>query len=268
MRWIYLYLVFAINSLCAGEIIVTNDFGHIEDLTNNLDASSLVLFDVDATLIVPNDAILKPHGRGLFERLIVSHTERDLFRDIRMKASHSLVDVRSIDLVHALQQKKIPVLALTAAPAKIKGVEPPGDWRVNELKHYGFDFSEALPNCHFMELQKDDNQQHHPLYKSGVLYSSFHSKGVILVAFLQRLDLKPTLVIFVDDELKHVQSVVSSLKKEGISCVGVHYTAVENMPCELDPTIAQFQVEYFICHDEWLSDEQAKNFLRSIHNGS
>lgn len=252
----------------AREIIITSDFERIEDLTKKLDASSLVLFDVDATLIVPNDAILKPHGRDLFNQLVAGHTERDLFRDIRMKASHSLVDVRSIDLVYDLQKKKIPVLALTASPAKIKGVEPPGNWRVDELKHYGFDFSQALPDCHFMELEKDNNQQHYPLYKSGVLYSSFHAKGTILAAFLRKLDLKPTLVIFVDDELRHVQSVVSSLEKEGILCVGVHYTAAENTPCELDPVRAQFQVEYFIRHDEWLSDEKSKNLLEQYPQSS
>ena len=86
VRYICLFLICVINSLSAGEILTTHDFGCIEKVARELDENSLVLFDVDATLIVPDDAILKPKGKNLFKRLIKDYTDRDLFRDIRMKA--------------------------------------------------------------------------------------------------------------------------------------------------------------------------------------
>ena len=115
-------------------MITTADFGYIEQETNMLDKNSLVVFDADATLIVPDDAILKPRGKNLFKNLVASYTDRDLFRDIRMKAPHSLVDNRSISLIQKLQLRQVPVIILTAAPAKIRGSSPPGEWRVNEFK--------------------------------------------------------------------------------------------------------------------------------------
>lgn len=261
IRWTCLFVFFVINTSFAGEIITTSDFSLIEKECHKLGKSSLVLFDVDGTLIVPNDAILNPKGKDLFKQLIARYTDRDLFRDIRMQAPHSLVDNRSIGLVQNLLEQKIPVIAFTAAPAKIRGVEQPGNWRVDELKRYGFDFSSSFPTCDYLKLPKNRNQQHFPMYKQGVLYSSFHPKGNILIAFLRRLDWKPDFVIFVDDELGHVQSVVFCLEKEGIPCLGVHYTAANEMPCELNPEQARFQVEYFVKHDVWLCDEDCTNFL-------
>lgn len=243
--------------------MTTSDFGHIEQEIHALDQNCLVLFDVDATLIVPDDAILKPKGKALFNELIAGHTDRDLFRDIRMKAPHSLVDHRSISFVQCLRLQKIPVIAFTAAPAKVRGSAPPGEWRVDELKRYGFDFRHSFPQCHFLELPKDAHQPHSPLFKSGVLYSSFHAKGDILLAFLKALGWNPKKVIFVDDELVHVQSVVASLETYGIPCTGIHYTAANEFPCDLNLEIARFQIHYFIEHDLWLGDEECKKLLNA-----
>lgn len=264
MRLIFAFIILNANFLFAGEIVTTNDFSLVEKEANRLDEHSLILFDVDATLIVPKDALLKPKGKELFEQLIASYTDRDLFREIRMKAPHELVDGRSISLVQKLQQNKIPVIAFTAAPSKVRGVEEPGVWRVDELKRYGFDFSPAFPNSNFVELPKKTTQQHFPLFKSGVLYSSFHSKGDILIVFLQQIGLSPKKVIFVDDELKHVQSVVASLDQQGIPCIGIHYTAANEVSCDLNEEQARFQINYFIEHDVWLGDQESKHLMEGI----
>lgn len=263
MGLILFIAILNINSLFASEIITTNDWCLIEKEISKLDGDSLVLFDVDATLIVPSDALLKPKWKDFFEQLIASYTSRDLFREIRMKALHTLVDDRSIRLVQNLQRNKIPVIAFTAAPSTVRGVDEPGVWRVDELKRYGFDFSPAFPNSNFLELPKKANQQHFPLFKSGVLYSSFHNKGDILIVFLQQIGLKPNKVIFVDDELKHVQSVVTSLDEQSIPCMGIHYTAANDISCDLNEEQARFQINYFIQHDVWLGDKESRLLLDS-----
>ena len=121
MRWIYFFAIFILDAAFAGQIITTHDFTDIERECSSLNKNSLLLFDVDATLIVPNDAILKPKAKDLFEKLVVSYANRDLFREIRMKAPHSLVDSRSVDFIQKLQKCEVPILAFTAAPAKVKG---------------------------------------------------------------------------------------------------------------------------------------------------
>ena len=260
--WTAFCMIVCIPFMYAAEIIKTHDFGRIEEESYKLEKDALLLFDVDATLIVPDDAILKPKGKDLFKELIGGYTDRDLFREIRMQAPHSLVDNRSIVLVQRLLEQQVPVIAFTAAPAKIKETTQPGTWRVAELKRFGIDFRSSFPTCDYLELPQSSNQQQCPLYKHGVLYSSLHPKGDILVAFLHHMNFRPSKVIFVDDEIEHVHSVMTCLKREGIECIGIHYTAANELPCALNPEQASYQVEYFIQHDVWLSDEAMRNKIK------
>lgn len=264
MKWIYCFVFLFVTPAYAGEILITSAFEDIEEATNKLSIHSLVLFDVDGTLIVPNDAILKPKGKNLFKQLITGHVNRDLFREIRLKAPHSLVDSRLNALVQKLQAKKIPVLAFTAAPAKINDTEQPGDWRVNELYRFGFDFQSTFPNSVVLDFPKNSDLNSFPMFKSGVLFSSFHPKGEVLLMFLELIKLNPDKVIFIDDEFEHVRSVMTSLEKYGITCQGIHFTAVEQVPCSIDIEQARFQINYFIEHDLWLNDNEVKELFNKV----
>lgn len=262
MRVIYLFILLMMNSLYAGEIVTTDDFSLIENEMIGLDESSLVLFDVDATLIIPDDSILKPKGKELFKRLVAGYKDRDLYREIRVKAPQSLVDKKSLHLIQKLQDNKVPVIAFTGAPSSVKGIEDPGVWRVEELLRYGFDFSQAFPDTDFVEIHSQSLEDPSPLYKSGVLYSCFKPKGEILIEFLKQMELSPGKVIFIDDELNHVQSVVTALEEAGISCVGFHYTAADKFPCRLSMKRALFQIDFFVQYGLWVSDEDCRNLLR------
>ena len=81
------------------------------------------------------------------------------------------------------------------------------------------------------------------------------------MAFLQVLGLFPKKVIFIDDERIHVESVVNSLAQQGIDCIGIHYTAVDNVPCVLNLEQARYQINYFIDHEIWLSDKECKEHI-------
>jgi len=242
----------------AKEIIVTNDFSVIEQEAAKLNDKSLILFDVDGTLIVPVDAILQFQAGEKFKELVSVHADLDLFRDIRVHASHVLVDDRCMSLIPNLQEKKIPVIAFTAAPSVVRGGGEPGVWRVEELRKHGFEFGFSF-STQLMEFPKLKNQQFYPLYREGVLYSSFQKKGPILIQFLQQLGFRPEKIIFVDDELPQVQSVVACLKDLGIPCVGIHYTTAHEIPCDLNLEWAEFQIRHFVQHGIWLGDSQQKH---------
>lgn len=251
-----------VNAFClyfscslSGEIIETHHLAHVEEIAGTYDNSSLILFDVDGVLIAPDDAILKPYRKHLFDELIAGHPERDLFRDIHLKAPHSLVDQSSIALLQKLQTKGIPTLAFTAAPSKAKHPGELGDWRIEELLRFGFDFRLTFPELPLKHFPKDPDQPFIPLYKSGILFSSLHPKGKILIHFLQHLEFRPNKVLFIDDDIKYVQSVVGSLEEVGIPCIGIHYTACRLPASPLDLERARFQVNYFLEHDIWLDDK-------------
>lgn len=245
----------------SSQIFSTNDLSTLRDFVETSDENTLLLLDVDQTLITPDDPILKPKWEKLLDQLLggkkvlieESGEKRYVFREILIDAPHSLVDPESVALVEDFQKKKVPVIAFTAAPGgRIGKLENFIDWRILELKDFGFDFQGAFPHVKELKLPKDPGLEYPPIYKSGVLITSLHDKGPVLINFIKELNWKPKKVIFVDDKMHNLNSVIQSLTKEQIEVIGIHYTGAEDVPCELNED-AEDQVEYFLNTGNWIS---------------
>jgi hypothetical protein len=147
-----------------------------------------------------------------------------------------------LPLIKCLQDKKIRTIALTAAPAgKLGAIESMADWRIDELKKMGFNFFLAFPEIQFLEFPKKVDKEFHPIFKSGILFSSKHPKGDILKQFLMTIHWIPSKVVFIDDRLEYLQSAENAMKEMGIDFTGLHYLAAEKLPCDLNEKLAEFQ---------------------------
>ncbi len=244
------------------KIFSTADLQRVEEEIGEPDGEVLVLFDVDCTLIVPKDAILRPAADDFLEELLGGGKVLDLptgrryvFREILMKAPQALVDERSLGLIQRLQERGVPVIALTVTPrGKVGDVESVADWRIAELKRFGYDFSPSFAEVGVLELPRDPDKDFSPLFKSGILFTSLHSKGATLKNFLRTTGYKPKRVIFIDDQMDYIESVARAAEDLGIDYTGVHYTAAAELPCVVDRELGAFQVRYFLEHGEWKTD--------------
>lgn len=263
MRFILFFISHSL--LVFATLQITSDLEVIEKELEAMDSDCLVLFDVDLTLLVPDDAILRPEASTLLnvllggDRLIDVPTGH-LFRSILLKAPHSLVDPRAVSFVRKLQEKKIPVAAFTfASQGKVGEIESVADWRIEELKGFGFDFHSTFVDIGILQLSKDQDKEYAPLFKAGILFSSLHPKGKTLQRLLDALDWTPKKVVLIDDAWKHIKEVGESLQPLGIEYLGFHYTKAKDLPCDLDPERAQFQVRHFLQTGQWISDSQILN---------
>lgn len=249
----------------SSQIFSTENLNLIEQLIENSDQDALVLFDVDQTLITPDDPILKPKYDKLLDDLMGGKKiitdefgkTRYIFREILMHAPHSLIDPKSLVLVQKLQAKGIPVIAFSAAPGgKIGEVDSFIDWRINELHHFGFDFQSAFPHIQTLELPKDMDLEFPPIYKSGVLITSLHDKGPVLLNFFKQSNWTPKKLVFIDDQMSNIRSVVESLEGH-TEILGIHYTGANLIPCALENKAAKYQVDHFLETGNWISQSQA-----------
>ena len=87
--WIVLFAFFLLADQAQGSIYSVNSLEEIERETENLDADSLVLFDIDQTLLAPDDAILRSAYDDCLEELMGEKVQvlpgggkRYLFREI------------------------------------------------------------------------------------------------------------------------------------------------------------------------------------------
>lgn len=237
------------------------------------DTNSLVLLDVDETLIIPKDLILRPCARKIWEKYAQQTLknpeivppekyEKDYFLSLVLsRMQYKLVDPEILNVIENLQKRQIKTIAFTKMTTGSSGVIPSlEDWRIAHLLKLNIDFSEAFP--HFPSVQLEETNGRAAVFKQGVLCANKQDKGPVLIAFLAHIKWQPKKIFFLDNRLDYLQSVEQSLKGTGIEFIGFHYTAVENEACIVDEELAQFQLMHLAKTGIWLSDEEANLNIR------
>lgn len=101
-------------------------------------------------------------------------------------------------------------------------------------------------------------------YEKGVLFAAADKKSEVLLDFLNKIDLAPELVIFVDDKQFHVEDVVTACEETGLECVGLRFSGADHHVRLYDPIAAE---------EEWGKIEdpkvkEIKSIVSSILYGS
>lgn len=253
-----------------GTIVEINNLKPFQAHVQKLNSNALVVVDVDATLYIPTDAILQPANenkknewlREMSQNPDVPLKKKWVFNYISSKVLQKrqvkLVNPDSPAILCELQQGGIRSIALTAMHGGEYGAIPSMEgWRYDELARLGFDFSYSFPQfpqLDFLELNQKDSK---PRFYKGILASAAHPKGEVLQAFLEKIDWHPSEVVFLDDQLKMVQSVDAAMTALGIPVTAYHYREVELLPSTYDHKVANAQAKHLLDEGEWLSDKEA-----------
>lgn len=260
--------LFLCASVARGDIFEVNDLSRFEHEVINLQQDSLIIFDIDYTLLTPKDSVLKPCGRSLRKKYLykLDPKEREFLQSIiALTSGEELVDKRSTSLIRELQKHAIPVIALTALETgeygMIKNLE---EWRLSQLRKFSIDFSSSFQQPAPLILLEDTPcNGHFPLFQDGVLFTNHVSKGSVLAAFLEKINWKPTTIVFIDDSFEQIKCVESTANSLGIAFIGFHYTAEKNATCDLK--MGEFQFQYLLENAKWLTDTEAKKMLQEVN---
>lgn len=260
------------SSALLGNIVHAPNLDIIEKHIENLDENALVVFDVDFTLIVPNDRILAPCGEeylvGFMKKArSMGHKGEESESRVMLKMEVSLVEDRILSLLEKLKQKNIKVITLTAMSTGQYGVVANAEqWRIEQLASLGIHLDWAFPEIDSLTLEGFDGKSTAPVFKQGVLASARHPKGKVLNAFLKKIQYVPSKVLFIDDRMVFIDSVESEMEKENIKHTSFFYTAATDTSLQLDKELADFQLSYLMHHEEWLNDEEAKSKMTSTQS--
>lgn len=253
-----------------------DSYAQATDTLNATDENSLVLFDVDDTLIEPASVVFRPKTveNEAYHPWLVELTSRVYGSADKPEAYYGsiwktkevplLIEPAIVEMIQMLQnRKRAKVMALTALRTGAHFTIPSlPKWRFNQLKELGIDFSKAnFPDMAFDELPKGDDGNYPVLYH-GILCTSTSSKGAVLGAFLDRVQWKPDRVIFFDDSLKRVEQVAEEMRKREIPFQGFQYKGGDLLPGELDKEVAEFQLKYLVEHEDWLTEDEARALLK------
>ena len=196
-------------------------FSQAQVLLNQADQETLVVFDVDDTLIRPVDKILQRQYSSLdswkfvetkLNQFIEENEHLHLASTMCMQTKRELIEPSVAQLIATLQERGIKVLACTLWRVGPYGEIPLlEELRFKQLKDLAVDFTSS-----FNTTQIFNQFQHHytcsPLVYKGILFTNLCPKGEVLGAFLDTLDWKPRQIIFFDDLLSNLVSVHNELR--------------------------------------------------------
>lgn len=266
----FLYVIlFCFVTHLSSTIHEVYDLDLFTEETEKLTSDDLIIYDIDNTLIAPEDLIMRASCRKLRSKLLQEFKVKPdyqeyIFSLIYERYKVNLVDPQIVDLIISQQRRGIPAIALTGSmTAKFGVLESIEKWRYNQIGRLGIDFS---PSFNLSEdpyyFSRFAIMMRYPSFYKGILFTDLVPKGAVLIAFLNKLDWKPRKVVFIDDRADYLKSVRSSLEAIGVEFIGFHYRAAEESIYEEEAEkLGRFQYESLIERRQWVPDRQARKEL-------
>jgi hypothetical protein len=239
-KYVFLYIVFFFAILQAKIV----DVYSINELPKFLkDEDSLIVFDIDNTLMEPvqsigsdqwfDKRIKKFRDLGCDERLAFSKTY-DEWHKIQTVCDVKLVENDTKEIVDKVK-KKFPVIALTT-----RGFQDSYN-TVTQLESLGIVFS-SKPYIAEEAFFKNGSQNvafTGVLFLKGILFTNNAHKGEALFKLLDAFGKKPKSIVFINDKRSHLEQVEESTGKRSVSFIGLRYGYTDEKVKNFNSSLAE-----------------------------
>jgi len=249
------------------EIAKFSDLSQIENIIQTLDRDTLVIFDVDHVLIMPNDE--STLNRSLYRKNLWQRVQKRLsvekanilYSIILLSSKWRLIDPHIINILNYLQNYHIPTIALTSFnTGKIGMIKKMEDLRIRDLQSVSIDFTHLTPFKDEIVAHELRSKFGAPILKSGIILTANHDKAIVLEYFLRHINYYPKTIFFVDDQLKNLESLEKLCNKLKIKFYGFHYTAALRVPEPIiDMKIENLRFKILETDNLWLTYDEIRN---------
>ena len=244
---------------------VVNDFELLEKNIITLDEDSLVVFDIDETILYKKDKILRtPLGHMKYAKEVPFEDLLFIFGRAFRDCDQELTDPKLLSHIDQIKKQNAKIIALTFGESGRLGViESFPEFRVKELGRYGVDFSTSFSEFGKIDIPVpvETHNGKMPVFYDGIICANRVSKEIVLEAFLNKISWIPKKLVFVDDFQKYVIKMQKFAEKRGIDYLGLNYIKVREEDNNLNYDIADVQFENLKNKDIWLSDYEARKVL-------
>lgn len=230
---------------CDAKITEVNTMKEVFEHLAHVDAKTWAIFDIDMVLIQPSDpAFQMPNVKRfgpICKRIVqnMSPDKKRIFLDLMtVRSDPILVDASTPLLLMQLKEKGAAVMALTASfTGSFGSIDNMEKWRTQHLRRLGIDFSKSAPHTSPVLFNNLASYRgNFPNYVEGILFANGKvvSKGEALLSFIEKTQLMPEKILFVDDLEENLKSLEEAIKTLGkpIEYHGLHYHGAKEYPSE------------------------------------
>ena len=233
---ILLLILISFNTQC--QIVESDQLATVLDYITM--PNTLVIFDIDNTVARPvmelgsdewfcdlvDSKVIEGHDYITAVYYALPATFYAQF-NIPLKAVENITPT----VITQLIEQGIPVMALSTRSLFV------AERTMVQLEDIGISF--LIPG-----ISQDDLvlQMPHPcLYRQSILFGGNNDKGEALISFFHWMNYFPDAIIFIDDKMKHLETVEKALKPYNISFVGIRYSRCDECVQNFDAAKAEEQ---------------------------
>lgn len=228
----------------------------IVDVLNHADQKTLVIFDIDNTLVetVQEFGSLAWHA-NMTKKLRSKGTEYfqamqktcAAFAEIENLVSFKTIEPETLEVVKTLNQQNIPNMVLTKRMFSTKRSV------VKQLRSTGLEFSQNT--IHDKEIKFTELRG----FAEGILYSGLgDDKGECLLSLFEKINYTAEKILFIDDERHHVEEFYKTLNAKGIDTTCIRYDGADERVAKFNPAKADQELLAVI------SQERFNNIFKEL----
>jgi Protein of unknown function (DUF2608) len=236
---------------------------HILDKLDVLDEGSLVIFDLDNTLIEPHqllgsdqwfEACLRMNKEDYGDKLGFELT-LDMYNKIHQSVQVKTVEEKTHDLLN-FAAKRHHILALTSRGKSLFEATHRQLASVNLCFNQSILFKDKS-----ISLEHISEQTH---AGNGIIFAGGKNKGHCLDQFLAGLNINPKFfghIVFIDDKQHHLEHVHTIAKNYGVEFTGIRYGRLDHKLANVNLRMAELQYKHFEETGKFYSDAEAAEYL-------
>lgn len=241
MKWLIPFLAIYLHATII-------DISHFAELVDYVDEKTLVLVDIDDTLLITKQML------GCDEWFQQRYKETQSLEKalaeweaVRHLTEMELVEAETDQVIKKLQTEKIQLMGFTTQGLAL------ATRTVQQLLAEQIDLSITAPlqEDHYFQVG-----QHGILFRNGVLFTSGTHKGKALFQFWEGASLSYPRIVFINDKASHLQEVEREAEARGIEFVGLRYGYSDVKKGQFSPLVADYQFTHSSLK-HLLSDEEA-----------
>ncbi|WP_342260255.1 DUF2608 domain-containing protein [Candidatus Tisiphia endosymbiont of Metellina segmentata] len=263
-----LLLIFIMLPYTAYAIIIPTysiDSVTVKNLLEKIDASSLVLINIDDTIVTPKSKMFRyanPY-RGFVEELASLakyHPNVDeIIAKLLLQRQVMLVEASWPKFIDKLKSSGALVFGFTKINPACRLIKNYEEWQYEQLSRLSIKFTDKINNKEILKFDETDKRS--PIFHKGIIFTDYLNKAQALREFMSITNILPNNIIIFENRKSELDNIDNFLRTIDLDCYGVEYLAVTELQGTPQEDIVKFQQEILLKTGKWLEDDEAKQFI-------
>ncbi|KJV91827.1 DUF2608 domain-containing protein [Rickettsia bellii] len=261
-----LYLIVPTSSY--GQIIPTYSVNSVtmKDLLPKIDQNSLVLINIDNTIITPkskffryNDNPYVNFTKNLYSLAVNDSSVNNSIAQLMQQRQMMLVEKNWGDFINQMKKQGATVLGLQEITTPCNLIENYEGWLYTLLYGLGINFTSKVNDKDVFRFDPTDASA--PIFYLGIIFTGNTNKVKSLIEFLKIIPKEPSKIIVFANNEQDLKDMNSYLRNVDIEYYGIEYLGWQQLQGSPDLEVAKLQQSTLLNTGQWLEDDVAAKML-------